>query len=94
MRPDQIARIFHAANNELRWEIGEDPIENRGFIRLESAVQLEAVHPAGSDEAAHDRWLMHASSGHPNAVPFEDLPEEQRQKDRLFRAIVAALKDR
>jgi hypothetical protein len=28
---------------------------------------------------------------HPDLVPFDDLPEHERQKDRLFMAIVHAL---
>ena len=55
--------------------------------------------------AQHDAWLRHKEADgwvfgavkdpskkeHPCIVPYEQLPVEQRRKDALFKAVVAAL---
>lgn len=60
-----------------------------------------------SDEELHEEWVRYkAAQGwqygpmkdpvkltHPCMVPYADLPEEERRKDRLFRAVVSALLD-
>jgi hypothetical protein len=42
---------------------------------------------AGSTAPSKDE----ASKTHPDLVPFDQLPEHEKQKDRLFMAIVRAL---
>jgi hypothetical protein len=67
------------------------------------AFQLE--NPQAPASASHDSWLAAkaadgwkyapmkdvAKKEHPCFVPYGELPIEQRRKDYLFKAIVAAL---
>jgi hypothetical protein len=81
------------------WE--EAPLWQR-----ESAVEgvRQAMAGAGP-EALHEAWCQHKVAAgwrhgpvkdpvlklHPCLVPYAELPQEQRAKDALFAAIVAAL---
>ena len=54
------------------------------------------VHRAWMDAKLLDGWrwgpeLDRASKRHPALLPFDELPEEDRRGDRLFRAVVLAL---
>ena len=69
-------------------------------------VKFHLANPDASDSASHDAWMSHKladgwtygevkdadAKTHPCIVPFDQLPPEQQAKDRLFRAIVHALK--
>jgi hypothetical protein len=73
---------------------------------LVQAVAREREDPAPSAEESHLRWMAarqadgwihgpvkdEAKKTHPNLVRYEVLPELEKAKDNLFRAIVAALK--
>jgi hypothetical protein len=66
---------------------------------------VRAVQAGLTPPESHERWRSHlAGQGwrhgpvkddqaktHPCMLPWADLPEHQRDKDRLFAAIVAAL---
>lgn len=69
-------------------------------------VEFAITNPDAPDSAQHDAWSQDkVSQGwvygeakdatkktHPCLVPFEQLPEFQQKKDKLFKAIVNALK--
>ena len=69
-------------------------------------VEFAIANPDAPDSAQHDAWMSDKISDgwvygelkdfekktHPCIVPFEKLPEFQQKKDKLFRAIVNALK--
>ncbi len=55
-----------------------------------------AQHDAWSRDKIADGWTYGlvkdaAAKTHPCLVPFEQLPEQQQAKDRLFKAVVASL---
>ena len=69
-------------------------------------VEFHLANPDAEPDAAHENWLAkkdhegwtygekkdtHAKT-HPCCRPFDELPPEQQAKDRLFKAIVDALR--
>lgn len=68
-------------------------------------VKFAIDYPDAPPSAQHDAWMadkiahgwIHGpvtdadAKTHPCLVPYDRLPEHQRKKDRLFRAIVGAL---
>lgn len=68
-------------------------------------VEFHAMHPDATPEQSHDNWLAQKardgwsygpkkdpdSKKHPCFMPYEQLPQEQRAKDYLFRAVVRNL---
>ena len=70
-------------------------------------VVFRLQNPNAPDSAQHDAWMADKVRGgwtygpekdpvkmtHPCLVPYDQLPEFQKKKDALFRAIVDALKD-
>lgn len=68
-------------------------------------VEFCLEHPEAPPSANHDAWLEHKRSEgwvygpakdeirkeHPCMVPYEQLPEEQKRKDALFKNICLAL---
>jgi RyR domain len=70
-------------------------------------VYFHCQNPDASPSASHDNWLKDKLADgwkygpvkdpeqkkHPCCVPYDQLPQEQRSKDFLFRAVVHALKD-
>jgi hypothetical protein len=83
------------------WEHAEDWQRDSAIKGVEYAL----ANPDGPDSAQHDAWMADkikdgwtyglvkdaAAKTHPCIVPFEQLPEHQQAKDRLFRTIVSAL---
>lgn len=71
-----------------------------------NGVRFRLDNPDSPPSASHDNWSAEKLAGgwvygeikdvekktHPCLVPFEELPEFQQKKDRLFQAIVDALK--
>lgn len=69
-------------------------------------VRFNIGNPFAPDSAVHDSWLQAKKEDgwkygevknpklkeHPCYVPYDDLPEEQKKKDALFKAIVEAIK--
>jgi hypothetical protein len=69
-------------------------------------VEFRVSNPDAPESSQHDAWMSDKVSDgwvygeskdavaktHPCIVPFEELPEFQKKKDRLFCAIVDALK--
>jgi RyR domain len=70
-------------------------------------VRFHLAHPDATDAATHENWLRDKErSGwrygpvkdekrkeHPCIVPFDQLPPAEQAKDRLFRAVVRALRE-
>jgi len=68
-------------------------------------VRFALANPDALESAQHDAWMASKlrdgwqygemkdaeAKTHPCLVPFDQLPEVQQAKDRLFRAIVSAL---
>ncbi len=69
-------------------------------------VEFKINNPAAGEDAQHNAWMKDkiddgwvygevkdpSAKTHPCLVPFNELPEFQQKKDRLFCAIVEALK--
>lgn len=70
-------------------------------------VEMHLANPAATPEQSHESWLAEKTAQgwtygevknveakqHPCMLPYAQLPQEQRSKDFLFRAVVHALKD-
>lgn len=70
-----------------------------------NGVQFHMDNPSAGDSASHDNWMAEKvadgwvygdvkdpdAKTHPCIVPFDQLPEEQQIKDRLFRSVVHAI---
>jgi hypothetical protein len=69
-------------------------------------VRFHLANPSATDAATHDNWLREKEENgwrygpvkdetrkeHPCMVPFSQLPQDEQAKDRLFRAVVHALR--
>lgn len=69
-------------------------------------VEFNIENPDAPESAVHDSWLEEKRAAgwkhgpvkdaekkeHPCFVPYAELPDEQRRKDALFKAIVGALR--
>lgn len=101
---EAIARVAHAANCEYNDQIGEENFEFE--LVGESIIDgVEQALLGLSPRALHQNWIEFKEADgweygtvkdldkktHPCLVPYDELPEEQRVKDRLFAAIVGAL---
>lgn len=71
-----------------------------------AGVSFVIENPDSSPEDLHNSWLRQKETDgwvygpvkdaelkeHPCMVPYDDLPEQQKAKDKLFRTVVALLK--
>ena len=87
--------------SQRSWEDAEEWQRESAIKGVDFAI----AHPEAPDSAQHDAWMVDKLAAgwrlgpvkdadaktHPCLVPFDLLPPEQQAKDRLFRAIVAAL---
>ncbi len=97
-------RAWCAANGDLsqkRWADAEQWRRNSAISGVAFAVQ----NPDAPDSHQHDAWMKDKLEAgwkygpvkdaekkeHPCMVAYEELPEVQRKKDALFKAIVTAL---
>lgn len=69
-------------------------------------VRFRLENPSATPESMHENWLKEKKAAgyvygerkddvaktHPDCVPYDELPEDQKRKNRLFSAIVDALK--
>jgi hypothetical protein len=88
--------------SQLPWEIA-DEWQRTSAVK---GVEFHLAHPDATASASHDSWLEEkratgwkygpvkdpAKKEHPCFVPFDELPVEQQRKDKLFKAIVEALR--
>jgi len=91
----------HRRNSQPKWE--DAPEWQRSSA--EKGVEFNLAHPDAPPSASHDSWLAEKEATgwkfgpvkdpekkeHPCLVPYAELSLEQRRKDALFKAIVAAL---
>ncbi len=68
-------------------------------------VEFNLLNPDATASASHDSWLAEKEANgwkygevkdekektHPCYVPYEELPDEQKAKDYLFKGIVTSL---
>lgn len=97
-------RVWCQANNDEsqnHWEDAEDWQKTSAI----NGVRFKLYNPEAGDDAQHNSWMKEKiDSGwvygevkdaevktHPCIVPFNELPEFQKKKDRLFCAVVKAL---
>ncbi|WP_331723363.1 RyR domain-containing protein [Streptomyces atratus] len=67
-----------------------------GVRHAQSGASAEQLHAAWCEDKDSDGWRYgpakdEVARTHPCLVPYSDPPDEQRRKDHLFAAIVAAL---
>lgn len=91
----------HGDNTQKDWDEAEEWQRSSAV----KGVEFKLANPNAPDSAQHDAWMKDkVDSGwkygiekdstiktHPCIVPFEELPEFQQKKDKLFQAIVTAL---
>lgn len=102
---EDVARVCHAANAELNRIYGEDTIEWQEGARESVIAGVEAAQKESCTAIeSHNRWLRYKQAEgwklgpvkdsidkrHPLLVPWSQLPEHEKVKDRLFVAIVEA----
>lgn len=89
-------------NSQKDWDQAEDWQQKAAI----TGVEFRLANPAASESASHDAWSADKVNDgwvygevkdaekktHPCLVPFNELPEFQQKKDKLFCAVVDALK--
>lgn len=75
------------------------------LVSIENGVRFHMANPQASASASHANWMAEKLADgwvygedkdpekktHPCIVPFDQLPEQQQAKDRMFKGIVHAL---
>ncbi|SRR6266404_2106534 len=88
-------------NSQAAWE--DAPEWQR--LSAVKGVEFNIANPTAPASSSHDSWLaVKRADGwkygpvkdadkkeHPCFVPYEELPEDQKRKDAVFKAIVGAL---
>jgi|SRR5216684_917972 len=84
----------------LAWEkiLGETPQDDWDDLAsaqqddLRASVEWLLQHPTASISTQHDAWrARYHDLGHPNLVPFDELPWPQQMKARLWRHVILAV---
>jgi hypothetical protein len=91
----------HGDKSQVDWEEAPEWQRNSALMGVRFAMNnpeapASAQHDAWSKAKVADGWTYGPTKDseaktHPCLVPFDQLPPEQQAKDRLFRAVVAAL---
>ena len=101
----QANKAWCEANSDFTqksWEDAEDWQQNSAI----AGVEFRLANPDAKEDAQHNAWMKDKTEDgwvygevkdaekktHPCIVPFNELPEFQQKKDKLFCAIVDALK--
>jgi hypothetical protein len=101
-----IAYTCHAANTAW-CEVNKDPVLSWEQCRESAVkgVEFLLTNPGAPASAQHNAWMADKTADgwkfglvkdaekkeHPCLVPFDQLPDWQQAKDRLFQSIVHAL---
>jgi hypothetical protein len=94
--------MAHGDHSQQHWELAEN-WQKESAIK---GVEFRIANPDAGESAQHDAWSADkvkdgwvygpekdaTKKTHPCLVPFNELPEFQQKKDKLFCAIVDALK--
>lgn len=89
-------------NSQCVWETASDWQRSSAIAGVNYAI----TNPNSTAKDQHDSWMADKvadgwtygpvksaiNKQHPCIVPYDELPEEQKIKDHLFRAIVTSLK--
>lgn len=89
-------------NSQPSWEDAPDWQKTSAI----NGVKFHLENPDATPENSHENWLAEKTAAgwkygevkdpgaktHPCFRPYAELPQEQRSKDYLFRAVVHALK--
>jgi hypothetical protein len=89
---DTSQQPWHAAE-EWQWN---SAIEGVRVVLENPDITAAGLHERWCESKRADGWTYGVvkdaeAKTHPCLVPYDELPEEQRRKDALFRAIVIAL---
>jgi hypothetical protein len=101
----QANKVWCEANNDHSqkdWSVAEQWQRDSAIL----GVYFRLNNPEAKEDAQHNAWMEDKikdgwvygevkdaeKKTHPCIVPFEELPEFQQKKDKLFCAIVDALK--
>lgn len=93
---------YHGDNSQKSWNEAEQWQRDSAI----KGVEFRLANPDAAESAQHDAWSADKveegwvygkikdaeAKTHPCLVPFDQLPEFQQKKDKLFCAIVDALK--
>ena|ERR1700744_1715621 len=91
----------HGDNSQKDWDEAEE-WQRQSAVK---GVVFKMNNPDAPDSAQHDAWMADKvaqgwiygplkdpeNKTHPCIVPFNELPEFQQKKDKLFQAIVTSL---
>lgn len=90
-------------DSQPSWDDTPDDIKKG----IEYGVQLHLENPQTTPEQSHESWLKEKLADgwtygevkdleqkkHPNVIPYDELPKEQKAKDHLFKVTVHLAKD-
>lgn len=93
--------ITHGDDSQVVWSKAsswqrQSAIAGVKYVLENLTATSEEIHEAWMSHKIKDGWTLGpikdgAKKTHPCLVPYSQLPESQRKKDSLFRAIVLAL---
>lgn len=86
----------HSPWHTTPWSIKQSAIAGVVFVQENPSAPLDFLHENWRKRKAAEGWEYGTEKDidaktHPCMVPYEELPPEQRVKDKLFRAIVKTL---
>lgn len=90
-------------DSQPEWEVAPDWQKQSAI----AGVEMHLANPGATPEQSHESWLKQKlddgwtygevkdadKKEHPCCVPYDELPQAQKSKDYLFRAVVHAVKD-
>lgn len=98
-----VAYCASMGDEQLSWNDAPEGIKKG----IEAGVEFHLNNPDTTPEQSHEEWLKDkeqngwvygetkdlANKTHPNILPYDQLPPEQRAKDHLFKAVINSIKD-
>lgn len=88
-------------HSQVPWEDATNDIRHSAYL----GAKLHLEHPEATPADSHESWMANkiaegwkygaykdpVNKLHPCIVPYEELPQEQRSKDFIFRGVVHAI---